>query len=312
MFKKKLLNTLLVASLLLTSFSYLPKAASYSSEEIELNKLIQSNSNKNITYDDGVLLESNESMDISQLKNFKISNTKVAQVKNGVLTGKQEGTTFASYTEDNNVYIKEVSVTSIETLKKSNTSKIESTPSSRTSYKVSLDPGHGGSDPGASGNGLIEKEINLETAKLVAGILKNNGIEFEFTRTDDSYVSLLERVKAMNSYAPDVAVSIHYNSSTNVSANGIETYYTGTKLNKQLASNIQTFLISNTGATDRCIKTATFTVIQKTNCTSALVEGGFISNTIEVTSIATEEYKKKIAQGIADGIMEFLRNNIAL
>lgn len=77
MFKNKFLNTLLLTSLLLTSFSYSPKAASYSPEEIELNKLIQSNSNKNITYDDGVLLESNESMDISQLKNLKIFNTKI-------------------------------------------------------------------------------------------------------------------------------------------------------------------------------------------------------------------------------------------
>lgn len=306
MFKNKLLNTLLVAILLLTSFSYSPKAAPYSSEEIELNKLIQSNSNKNITYDDGVLLESNESMDISQLKNFKISNAKVAQVKNGVLTGKQQGTTFASYTEDNNVYIKEISVASIETLKKSTASKIESTP------KVSLDPGHGGSDPGASGNELIEKEINLETAKLVADILDSYGVKVEFTRTDDSYVSLLERVKKINSYAPDVAVSIHYNSSTNVSAKGIETYYTGTKLNKQLASDIQTFLISNTGATDRGIKTATFTVIQKTNCTSSLVEGGFISNVDEATLIKSDEHKQKIAKGIADGIMKFIENNVSL
>lgn len=316
MFKNKILSTLLLSAVLLTSFSYSIKAESKDPAEAKLQKIIKSFGSENIQLEDGILLKVNEQMNVSNLKNLKISDPKIAQVKNDVLTGQQEGTTFISYTSNDAVHIKEVSVASSETLAKSNLNKTESKPSSRSYYKVSIDPGHGGSDPGTGAvyvnNELIEKELNLTTSLLVADILESYGVEVEFTRTDDSYVTLLDRIQMINSYAPDAAVSIHYNSSTNKDAYGIETYYTGPKLNKELASDIQIALCSTTGANDRGVKTENFTVIQKTNCTSALVEGGFISNEKEANNITDLTYKQKIAEGIAKGIMQFLKDNVTL
>ncbi len=86
------------------------------------------------------------------------------------------------------------------------------TPSS--GKKIAIDAGHGGSDTGAIGNGLLEKEINLSIALKVESLLKQKGIQVVMTRNNDTYISLDGRVaKAVNANA-DSFVSIHTNSST--------------------------------------------------------------------------------------------------
>jgi len=76
---------------------------------------------------------------------------------------------------------------------------------------VVLDAGHGGKDPGATANGLREKEINLSVVKRVASILKNKGFEVRLTRSDDRYLKLNERTEMANRYNASVFVSLHCN-----------------------------------------------------------------------------------------------------
>ncbi|MBH1941416.1 N-acetylmuramoyl-L-alanine amidase [Mobilitalea sibirica] len=75
--------------------------------------------------------------------------------------------------------------------------------------KVILDPGHGGNDPGDIYQGRAEKDDNLRLALAIGEILRNEGYEVSFTRTDDTYVSQLDRVKIANQEEGDILVSIH-------------------------------------------------------------------------------------------------------
>ena len=90
---------------------------------------------------------------------------------------------------------------------------------------IIVDPGHGGSDPGATGiAGLREKDVNLLIGKLVARRLEERGFEVILTRDGDQTRSLEERTAIAESAAGDVFVSIHANASARAKARGIETY----------------------------------------------------------------------------------------
>jgi len=90
-----------------------------------------------------------------------------------------------------------------------------------------LDPGHGGSDPGAQGiNGLQEKAVVLAVSKRLAQKLRTRlGADVILTRTDDVFIPLPERTARANAAKADLFVSIHANASPNPETHGIETYY---------------------------------------------------------------------------------------
>ncbi len=97
--------------------------------------------------------------------------------------------------------------------------------------KVVIDPGHGGKDPGAMGNGVREKDIVLDIARRLAKYLRRAGVKVYMTRDSDVFVSLKERARKANNIMPDVFVSIHANASRNRAARGIEVYYVSEKVN---------------------------------------------------------------------------------
>jgi N-acetylmuramoyl-L-alanine amidase len=91
--------------------------------------------------------------------------------------------------------------------------------------RVVVDPGHGGTDPGASGpTGLKEKDVTLAIAHKVAPVLARLGVEVTLTRDDDRYVTLEERTARANAFGADVFVSIHCNAAENRVRRGVETY----------------------------------------------------------------------------------------
>ncbi len=97
--------------------------------------------------------------------------------------------------------------------------------SGRSVVRVVLDPGHGGSDPGAIGpSGLKEKDVTLAVAHRVAPVLARAGVAITLTRDDDTFVSLEERTARANAYGADLFVSIHCNAAENRARKGVETY----------------------------------------------------------------------------------------
>lgn len=102
-----------------------------------------------------------------------------------------------------------------------------SKPQSAGVRKIVLDPGHGGKDPGAIGEGgVAEKDIVLSVAKKLAAKLKMAmGIEVVLTRTDDQFIPLEDRTAVANAQNADLFISLHMNASPNGDAKGVETYY---------------------------------------------------------------------------------------
>ena len=94
-------------------------------------------------------------------------------------------------------------------------------------YRIMLDPGHGGSDPGAQGvNGLQEKTVVLAVSKRLAQKLRTRlGADVLLTRTEDVFIPLPERTARANAAKADLFISIHANASPNPETHGIETYY---------------------------------------------------------------------------------------
>src|SRR5690625_3023382 len=178
---------------------------------------------------------------------------------------------------------------------------------------VVIDAGHGGSDPGASGNGLYEKELTLEIAQKVKKLLQSAGFKVIMTRSNDTYVSLEERSSIANNSNADIFVSIHINAG---GGTGIETYWYGKhepEKSKALATALQEEVIKGTNSVDRGVKGSidgkkgNFHVIRETEVPSALIELGFIDNKNDAEKLKQTSFKEKIVKGIVDGIKKFFR-----
>lgn len=174
---------------------------------------------------------------------------------------------------------------------------------------VCLDPGHGGKDPGAIGPSKTkEADINLKVAMLVAGLLvKEHGVIM--TRCDDSTIPLNNRVSIAKDMLADIYVSIHCNGVSNRTANGAETlHYPESKNGEQLAKAIHERFIASTGLRDRGIKERNLYVLRHTPKTmpAVMVELAFITNPEEERILLSEEFQKKAANAIAEGIIQYL------
>ncbi|MBE6915029.1 MAG: hypothetical protein E7471_00115 [Ruminococcaceae bacterium] len=177
---------------------------------------------------------------------------------------------------------------------------------------VVLDAGHGGSDPGAINEFVEEKEINLAVTLMVSDRLEEAGVQVYLTREDDSHVSLSERTTFANELLANIFVSMHSNAAEDApSAHGIETYYySDDREGAILASCVQKNVIETTEAKNRKTKTANFYVCKNTLMPAVLVEMGFLTNANESLLMVTEEYQQLIADGIAEGILDYAESII--
>ena len=171
---------------------------------------------------------------------------------------------------------------------------------------IIIDPGHGGLDTGAIRENINEKDINLEVSKMVHSILTKKGYKADLTRWDDKTLSLQDRVDISDNRLASVFVSIHVNSSVNEEPNGIETHW-WTDEGHELAKVVHSSFANAVKAVDRGLVKSKFYVINHTKAKSVLVEIGFLSNDNERAELLTKERKQKTAEGIAEGIMKFMK-----
>lgn len=171
-------------------------------------------------------------------------------------------------------------------------------------YRIALDAGHGGSDPGAVYKGRQEKDDTLDLTLAVGDILKKNGIDVYYTRTTDEYETPFKNATDANNSGADLFVSIHRNSSENPNQySGVETLvYSDTGLKAEVARNINNQLenagFKNLGVDER----KNLVVLKRTKMPAVLVEAGFINN--DKDNYLFDEEFDSIAQAIADGILE--------
>jgi N-acetylmuramoyl-L-alanine amidase len=184
-------------------------------------------------------------------------------------------------------------------------------------YKIFIDPGHGGWDPGAVNStlDLRESDVALDIGKHVRDRLNGYGATTEMSRETDVALGstksedLKARTDASNEFGADIFVSVHSNGSDNTSANGIETYRhpDSSSLVEDLANSVHKELISRLGLSDRGVKTGDFFVIDPANVNAwaILPEVGFITNMDDANKLNDPEFRKTAGYAIADGIKNF-------
>ncbi len=175
-------------------------------------------------------------------------------------------------------------------------------------FLVAIDPGHGGVDSGCVGKKAEEKDINLQIARELEKALIQKGYRVLLLREKDEFQDKMDRVEIANSYQADVYVSIHQNTyeGKDKTVGGIETWYDGTDAsrdNQRLALLVHRETVKSTGARGRGVIDSTdLYVASKTLMPACLIETGFLSNPQEEKLLASADYQKKLAEGIARGI----------
>lgn len=171
---------------------------------------------------------------------------------------------------------------------------------------VVIDAGHGGKDCGALRDNVYEKDITLDVSQRLQAVLQKKGLKVYMTRTNDTYVSLQDRTTYTEGINPAIFVSVHVNSCNVTSPKGIETHYYHEN-SLELANCVHSKLIKRVSNTpNRGLLKSRFYVINHTTVPAILVEIGFISNPEEKYEMTTPQRKQATAEGIAEGIIEYL------
>jgi N-acetylmuramoyl-L-alanine amidase len=169
---------------------------------------------------------------------------------------------------------------------------------------VVIDPGHGGFDRGGiPGQRVPEKMVALDTALRLQRILQKAGVRTVMTRSTDVFVPLPVRSAIANAERNAIFVSIHYNASPRSGAHGVETYSENNR-GAVLAARIQRQIIHLVSTENRGVRSAEYYVLRHCRLPAVLVECGFLTNPSEAQLALTSEYRQRIAEQIAAGIIE--------
>jgi N-acetylmuramoyl-L-alanine amidase len=181
---------------------------------------------------------------------------------------------------------------------------------------IVVDPGHGGSDPGAIGkSGLAEKDVTLAISTELRRLLEEKKADVILTRTTDRDVhsrqasdvqELQARVNVANKARADVFVSVHIDSYVDSTAKGTTTYFAPQSARGELlASKLQQSLVEQISLLDRGSRENNFYVLKHAAMPAVLAEIAFISNPSEEAKLRQPDFIKKAAYGIFTGLTRF-------
>lgn len=191
-----------------------------------------------------------------------------------------------------------------------------------TNKVILIDPGHGGVDAGASDNGAVEKDINLDIALRLQEYIEESGGIAILTRSEDVSTAdknrsknvtqkksdLAERKKAIEKYKADVFVSIHMNKFSEEKYYGAQVFYPAkSQESERLAQIIQLSLKENLDKTNKRKEKENkgIYVLKDNPVPSVLIECGFLSNKKEAEKFKTAEYRQKVAWAIYLGLIKY-------
>lgn len=172
---------------------------------------------------------------------------------------------------------------------------------------VTVDPGHGGADPGCGEEGALEKDIVLPIAMHVKELLEDAGVTVVMTRQSDADVSLDERAVIANNAGSDLFVSIHCNSYEG-EARGMDCYYHRSEQAQELAQSVLDAAAA-LGITTRQVQKNNYQVLWDTDMTAVLVETGFLTDPKECALLCDTQYQKTVARAIAGAVLNALRTD---
>ncbi|SHE51024.1 N-acetylmuramoyl-L-alanine amidase [Thermoanaerobacter uzonensis DSM 18761] len=180
---------------------------------------------------------------------------------------------------------------------------------------IYIDPGHGGSDPGAIGvGGLRESDVVLGIALKLNSLLTKDGFRTMMSRDSDVFVDLVTRSQEANNAGADVFISIHTNAFGTPTPKGTEIWYypNGYKGdmrdNKTFAQIVYNNLMKEINTVDRGLKEGpNLSVLNKTKMPAILIETAFITNPDDAALLQDDDFQWKVAQGIYNGIVEYFK-----
>jgi N-acetylmuramoyl-L-alanine amidase len=170
---------------------------------------------------------------------------------------------------------------------------------------VVVDAGHGGKDSGAlRRHAPPEKAVALDVALRVDRKLRQSQLKTVLTRANDTFIPLDDRVAIGNDQRNSIFVSIHFNDSRRSGVEGVETYY-HSPYAYDLAAAIERSLSTLPGTVNRGVHPARFRVLRNALYPSVLVECGYLSNRSEAREVADAAYREKLADKIAEAIVDY-------
>lgn len=174
--------------------------------------------------------------------------------------------------------------------------------------KVFINPGHGGKDSGASGNGLKEKDIVLKISRKIVSKLKDYNVQVKLFRSDDTFYSLEQISNEANKWNADLFISIHVNAG---GGTGFEDYiYSGLSNNSKTAKErniIHAEIMKKIpNVRDRGKKKANFHVLRETKMSAILTENLFIDNKTDANRLKSDSFLDNLATGHVNGIVKTL------
>ncbi len=176
--------------------------------------------------------------------------------------------------------------------------------------RITIDPGHGGDESGAVGClGDYEKNINLDIALKLKDYLDKAGAKVFMTRSDDSYVSLADRVKISQNNQSDIFISIHNNalkdSDANSKRSGSSVYYFYPE-SKKLAEALLGSLTGKLSMKNDQLRQRSFAVIRNTESISVLLEIGYMIKPEDNAKLMKSEFQNEAALAILHGLENYL------
>lgn len=192
---------------------------------------------------------------------------------------------------------------------------------------IVIDAGHGGEDGGCEGNGLIEKDLNLDIARRVASLLTDKGINVVLTRDTDVLLydinsdykgkkkaqDVRKRLEIAKNQENPVLVSIHMNYFPQTQYSGLQVWYSKHDARSRILANLIQTEAKNTLQSNnkRNIKEATSSIFLLHNATfpAVLIECGFLSNPDEARALGDADYRQKLAEVIFKSIMTYISQN---
>lgn len=171
--------------------------------------------------------------------------------------------------------------------------------------KIFIDPGHGGNDPGAVGNGMQEKNLTLSIATQIRDMLVSEyeNAEVRMSRTGDTAVSLTERTNMANNWGADYFLSVHINAG---GGTGFESYiHTSQTSGSVRAQNIiHPAIMQQLSERDRGKKTANFAVLRTSTMPAILTENLFIDHANDAAKLRDPAFLTRVARGHVNGLAQ--------
>ena len=177
-----------------------------------------------------------------------------------------------------------------------------------------IDAGHGGMDGGAvAPDGTLEKDLNLEIARILCALMRVSGYDVVMTRDGDVMLGdtkmkdLKSRLQLFSGSSDVLSVSVHCNKFPDSSCNGLQVYYADTPASRSVAESVQSAFSLVSDVNRRQVKKADSSIylLHRASSPAILVECGFLSNPEELAKLKTDEYRKKLALALMSGVSTF-------